>query len=105
MDDERWARGRLRSWQSPRAPRGLMSRSLSGRITRPGLVGQDTRREETAAMNGDEVVRAQLLTLLQGRGAHMTFDEVVADFPMEHINTRAPGVPYTMWHLLEHLRI
>ena len=56
-------------------------------------------------MNADEVLRAQLLTLLQGRGAHMTFDEAVADFPMEHINTRPPGVPYTMWHLLEHLRI
>ncbi len=55
-------------------------------------------------MNADEVLRAQLLTLLQGRGAHMPFDEAVADFPMEHINTRPPGVPYTMWHLLEHLR-
>ena len=56
-------------------------------------------------MNADEVLRAQLLTLLQGRGAHMTFDEAVADFPPEHINTRPPGMPYTMWHLLEHLRI
>ena len=56
-------------------------------------------------MNADEVLRAQLLTLLQGRGAQMPFDEAVADLPMGHINTRPTGVPYTMWHLLEQLRI
>ncbi len=56
-------------------------------------------------MNGDEVLRAQLLTLLQGRGAHMPFDEVVADFPGALINAKPPNVEYTFWHLLEHLRI
>jgi hypothetical protein len=29
----------------------------------------------------------------------------VADFPLEHINSHPPNVPYTFWHLLEHLRI
>jgi hypothetical protein len=35
----------------------------------------------------------------------MTFEDVVADFPMAHINTRPPHVSYTPWHLLEHMRI
>jgi hypothetical protein len=35
----------------------------------------------------------------------MTFDEAVANFPMERINDRAPNVPYSPWHLLEHMRI
>jgi hypothetical protein len=35
----------------------------------------------------------------------MTFGEAVAQFPREHMNTYPPGVPYTPWHLLEHLRI
>lgn len=56
-------------------------------------------------MSTDQVVREQLLFLLDGGNAHMTFDQVVADFPMEAINSRPPKVDYTPWHLLEHIRI
>jgi hypothetical protein len=35
----------------------------------------------------------------------MSFDQAVADFPTAAINTFPPNVPYTPWHLLEHLRI
>ena len=35
----------------------------------------------------------------------MGFDNAVKEFPMEHINTRPPNVPYTPWHLLEHIRL
>lgn len=53
----------------------------------------------------DDVLRGQLAELLDGVGAHMTFDEAVADFPDEAINRRPPNVDYTPWHLLEHLRL
>jgi hypothetical protein len=56
-------------------------------------------------MIDDQVVRNQLLYLLQGGGAHMSLDEAVADFPVEHMNTFPPNVPYTPWHLLEHIRL
>jgi len=56
-------------------------------------------------MNEENVTRQQLLKLLQGGNAHMSFDQAVADFPMEEINSHAPNVPYSPWHLLEHLRI
>ncbi len=56
-------------------------------------------------MESNAIIRERLLALLRGGNAHMTFDEAVADFPMEAINTRPPNVPYTPWHLLEHLRI
>lgn len=56
-------------------------------------------------MGSDKQVRDQLLALLQGGDAHMTFDEAVANFPRDRVNTRLPHVPYTLWHLLEHLRI
>ena len=49
-------------------------------------------------------MRAEVRALVHGP-SYMTFDDVVADFPMEHINTRPPNVPYTPWHLLEHMRI
>jgi hypothetical protein len=52
-----------------------------------------------------DVLREELLALLAGEGAHMPFEEAVADFPDEAINLRPPNVPYTPWHLLEHLRM
>ena len=56
-------------------------------------------------MNNDNVLREQLLALLRGGNAHMGFDNAVAGFPVTRINTQPPNVPYTPWHLLEHLRI
>jgi hypothetical protein len=50
-------------------------------------------------------LREQLAELLDGVGAHMSFDEAVAEFPDEAINRRPPNVDYTPWHLLEHLRL
>jgi hypothetical protein len=57
---------------------------------------------------GDEPVRElrrRLVESLEGGHAHMTFDEAVADFPMDRINDKAPNMPYSPWHTLEHLRI
>jgi len=56
-------------------------------------------------MAADDVVREQLLALLRGGNAHMTFEEAIAEFPLARINDYPPNVPYTPWHLLEHLRI
>lgn len=53
----------------------------------------------------DEILRKELLALLDGGNAHMSFDDVVADFPAEQINTKPPHTPYSSWHFLEHLRI
>ncbi len=51
-----------------------------------------------------DAVRAEVRNLVHGP-SYMTFDDVVADFPMKHVNTRPPNVTYTPWHLLEHMRI
>jgi len=56
-------------------------------------------------MESDKEVRKQLLFLLRGGNAHMNFDQAVADFPIQNINTKPPNVSYTPWYLLEHLRI
>lgn len=55
-------------------------------------------------MEATDVLRPQLLELIDGRGAHMPFDDAVKDFPESAINLRPPNVPYTLWHLLEHIR-
>ena len=56
-------------------------------------------------MAADDVVREQLLALLRGGNAHMTFDEAIAEFPLARMNDYPPNVAYTPWHLLEHVRI
>jgi alkylation response protein AidB-like acyl-CoA dehydrogenase len=56
-------------------------------------------------MAEDDILREQLLALIDGRGAHMPFDAAVADFPDDAINELPPNVSYTPWHLLEHIRI
>lgn len=56
-------------------------------------------------MDPDNVVRAELLHLLRGGNAHMTFDQAVANFPMDKLNSRPPNIGYSPWHLLEHIRI
>lgn len=49
-------------------------------------------------------VREQILDRLRGHGAHLSFEDAVAEYPMHRINERPPNVPYTPWHLVEHLR-
>jgi len=52
-----------------------------------------------------ELVRRQLVELLEAKGAHMPFETAVADFPTDAINRPLPDLPaYTPWHLLDHIR-
>jgi hypothetical protein len=53
----------------------------------------------------DKIIREQLLALLEGGNAHMGFADAVSGFPLKEINRRLPNASYTVWHLLEHMRI
>ncbi len=52
----------------------------------------------------DAFIREQLVCFLKGQEAHMSFEDAVKGFPMEHINDVFPNGDYTFWHLLEHIR-
>ncbi len=56
-------------------------------------------------LDADSALRKQLIALLRGGNAHIPYQDAVADFPAQAINRFPPQVPYTPWHLLEHLRI
>jgi DinB family protein len=56
-------------------------------------------------MDKDKALRDHLLELLRGRGAHLDFEKALADLPPELRGAKAPGLPHTVWQLLEHLRI
>jgi hypothetical protein len=53
----------------------------------------------------DTALREHVLYLLQGGGAHIGFDEVIADVPLESRGLKPAGLPHSLWMLLEHLRI
>lgn len=56
-------------------------------------------------MTKDRLLRDHLLYQLRGGGAHLHFEELIAGFPLELVNRKMTGVPYTPWQVLEHLRI
>lgn len=53
----------------------------------------------------DKIIREELYALLKGGNAHMGFADAVSGFPIKEINRRLPNASYTVWHLLEHMRI
>jgi hypothetical protein len=53
----------------------------------------------------DQSLREQLISLLNGGNAHVSFDDFVKDFPAEKCGLRALGLPYTAWQVLEHMRL
>jgi hypothetical protein len=55
--------------------------------------------------NDNQALRKHLLAMLRKNHAHLSFDDAVADWPAKLRGVKPPGVPYTAWQLLEHLRI
>jgi hypothetical protein len=56
-------------------------------------------------MPDDSALRKNLIDLLQGGNAHITFDDALNGFPVDKANVRPEGSPHSAWELLEHLRI
>ena len=53
----------------------------------------------------NDPVREQVINLLRGGQAHLSFDQVIKDFPPKLRGVKPPGAPHTAWQLLEHMRI
>jgi len=56
-------------------------------------------------MNPMDQLRENVIELLGGGKAHLSFDAAVADLPPALRGARPSGVPHTPWRLLEHMRI
>ncbi|MEM9774979.1 MAG: DinB family protein [Chloroflexota bacterium] len=56
-------------------------------------------------MSNDIELKQQLVNLLIAQKGTMIFEDMVRYFPPEYYNSKPNNVPYSFWHLLEHLRI
>ena len=56
-------------------------------------------------MNQNDILREQLIKLLDWQDAHVNFDAAVESIPTALQGVRPEGLPYSAWELLEHLRI
>src|SRR6266478_3318007 len=50
-------------------------------------------------------MRRQLIELLRGGGAHVSFDDAIDGLPAKLRGAKPGGQPHTPWRLVEHMRI
>jgi hypothetical protein len=53
----------------------------------------------------DSVLRKQLVSLLEEGNAHIPFEKAVADLPAHLRGVKPANLPYSIWQLIEHIRI
>ena len=53
----------------------------------------------------DQSLREHVLYLLQGGGAHASFDDAMGDWPVQLAGAKVASFPHTAWMLLEHMRL
>jgi hypothetical protein len=56
-------------------------------------------------MDTSQTLREHVLYLLRGGGAHLSFDDAVANLPPELRGKKPAGVPHSPWRVVEHMRI
>jgi uncharacterized damage-inducible protein DinB len=56
-------------------------------------------------MDADQALREHLLRLLNWHDAHVTFDAAVKEVPPDVRGLQPPGLPYSLWQVLEHIRL
>src|SRR5262249_42765475 len=71
-------------------------------LTNMGLRG-GLNRAYIECMN--DPLREQVIGMLQGGHAHITFDAAVKNFPSKLRGVKPAGAPHTAWQILEHIRI
>ncbi len=53
----------------------------------------------------DQALRDHVAALIRWEDAHAGLDQIVDGIPADKWGAAAPGLPYTLWQLLEHLRL
>jgi len=56
-------------------------------------------------MENHDILIAELKKLLSGGNAHANFEDAVADMPFNLLGEKPYRLPYSIWQLVEHIRI
>jgi hypothetical protein len=56
-------------------------------------------------MDNELELKKRVVKLLQGKGAHIDFEGAIAGFAEKLRGEKHSQIPYTVWQILEHLRI
>jgi uncharacterized damage-inducible protein DinB len=56
-------------------------------------------------MGSEKTLRSLLLEQLEGRNAHVDFNQAVQGLTFKQSGIRVEGIPHTIWELIEHIRI
>lgn len=56
-------------------------------------------------MESSKSVRELLLEQLEGRNAHVDFNQAVQGLTYKQVGIKVEGLPHTIWQLIEHIRI
>ena len=76
-----------------------------------GSNGMDIKKKSSRSgkkakgVPGDRALRDHLLYLLSGGGAHVSFEKAITGLPPALRAVKPSHLPFSAWHLLEHLRI
>jgi hypothetical protein len=63
------------------------------------------RKRKIGEPVNEKSLREHLVNLLSGRGAHVDWKASFSGIPPRKRGVRVKGVPYSLWELLEHMRI
>jgi hypothetical protein len=56
-------------------------------------------------MDQHQILINELIKLLEGRGAHATLKDALANVPADMRGVKPNNLPYSIWQLAEHIRI
>ena len=87
---------------------GMKQRRKTGTrrsAAKPARAGAGKKARRSKKQANDGALREHVLYLLGGGGAHVSFEQTIADFPPELRGVQPAGLPFTAWRLLEHMRI
>ena len=88
--------------------KGAAGRSKTARKAAKSAAGKSRTTRPRRSVNkdsNDKALREHLLYVLRGGGAHLDFEKAVAGLPSGLRGVKPPGVPFTAWTLVEHMRI
>src|SRR3954471_3176551 len=60
--------------------------------------------KQTTSTEINKIIK-ELISLLKKGNAHVSFNDAIKDIPFEDLSKKPDNLPYSIWQLIEHIRI